>query len=157
MQDTTYFFCGGGDHSRGPLFLFPPSARPCLMYIVYLPDTCTPASFGFSSESTEISASCFFCRWKPSTDRWHCRTIAWTTPSIAPDTNCSSSRSHDSRPLSHAPPSYFSLRRRSVWTSAAGGRSKQAQVEESYERALLTHTVPISSRARSERCSGGAQ
>lgn len=115
------------DHSRGPLFLFPPSARPCLMYIVYLPDTFTPASFGFSSETAEISASCFFCRWKPSTDRWHCRTIAWTALSIAPDTNCSSSRSQQQRQPPSLPRSsvlLFSPKKKCL--NVSGGREEQA-------------------------------
>lgn len=126
------------------------------MYIVYLPDTCNPASIGFSSETTEISASCFFCRWKPSTDRWQCRTTAWTTPSNAPDTNCSSSRSQQQRQAPSLPRSsvlLFSPKKKCL--NVSGGREEQ--VEESYERDLLAHTVPISSRARSERCSGGAE
>lgn len=116
-----------GGHSRGTLFLFPPSARPCLLYIVYLPDTCTPASFGFSSETTEVSVSCFFCRWKPSTERWHCLTTAWTTPSVAPDTNCSSSRSQQQRQPPSLPRSsvlLFSPKKKCL--NVSGGREEQA-------------------------------
>lgn len=114
---------GGGDHSRGPLILFPPSVRPCLMYIVYLPTLVPPPLSAFLARRLRYRLPVS----SADGNRWHCRTVTWTKPSIAPDTNCSSSRSQQQRQPPSLPRSsvlLFSPKKKCL--NVSGGREEQA-------------------------------
>lgn len=76
--------------------------------------------------------------------------LSWSPSCIEPDTSCSGSRSQQQRQPTSRTLLRLAFLSEEVFERRSDGREEQAQVEESYERALLSHAVPISSRARSE-------